>query len=104
MQNGDKGLSRLIRKVVVRSSYLLNQMDIDFSVCRPCSGSLSDDNVNMRGSKNVCQMGSNSDNGFFVFLVEKRDIKIPLEAGHVRPACKTPFKWRFAGVQMMAQH
>ena len=31
-------------------------------------------------------------------------IQVPLKAGHQRPANKTPFKLRFAGVQMMAQH
>ena len=25
-------------------------------------------------------------------------------AGHHRPASETPFKWRFAGVPMMAKH
>ena len=29
-------------------------------------------------------------------------IQIPLLAGHQRPASETPFKWRFAGVPMMA--
>ena len=31
-------------------------------------------------------------------------IQIPLLAGHLRPAIETPFKWRFAGVPMRAQH
>ena len=31
-------------------------------------------------------------------------IQIPLKAGHRRPSSETPFKWRFAGVQMMAKH
>ena len=31
-------------------------------------------------------------------------IKIPLLAGSHQPASETPFKWRFAGVSMMAQH
>ena len=31
-------------------------------------------------------------------------IQIPLKWGHRRPASETTFKWRFAGVQMMAQH
>ena len=29
---------------------------------------------------------------------------MPLLAGHQRPANETPFKWRFAGGPMMAQH
>ena len=29
-------------------------------------------------------------------------IRIPLKAGHHRPACETPFQWRFADVPMMA--
>ena len=32
-----------------------------------------------------------------------RRIQIPLKAGHYRPASDTPFKWRFAGVPIMAQ-
>ena len=31
-------------------------------------------------------------------------IQIPFLAGHQRPTSKTPFKWRFAGRPMMAQH
>ena len=31
-------------------------------------------------------------------------IQIPLKVGHHRPACETPFKWRFAGGPMMPQH
>ena len=30
-------------------------------------------------------------------------IKIPLKAGHHRPASETPFKWRFAGMSMMVK-
>ena len=43
---------------------------------------------------------------FFVFLVLMRRemIQIPLLAGQKRPASETPFKWRFAGGPMMAQH
>ena len=36
-------------------------------------------------------------------LVNER-CQIPLKSGHHRPASETPFKWRFAGVPMMAQH
>ena len=39
----------------------------------------------------------------FSFYEGKR-IKIALKAGHHRPASETPFKWRFAGGPMMAQH
>ena len=31
-------------------------------------------------------------------------IQTPLYAGHHWPASETPFKWRFAGVPLMAQH
>ena len=31
-------------------------------------------------------------------------IQIPLQAGHHRPASETSFKWRFAGVPMLAKH
>ena len=31
-------------------------------------------------------------------------IQIPLLAGHQRPTSETPFKWRFAGGPMLAQH
>ena len=31
-------------------------------------------------------------------------VHVPLKSGLHRPASETPFKWRFAGVQMMAQH
>ena len=45
--------------------------------------------------------GSNCD----VFLVDGGGrIQIPLKAGHHRLASETPFKWRFAGVLVMAQH
>ena len=37
-----------------------------------------------------------------LFLVDER-IQIPLDAGQHWPANETPFKWRFAGVPMMAQ-
>ena len=40
---------------------------------------------------------------FFSLMREGR-IQIPLLAGYQRPASKTPFKWRFAGGPMLAQH
>ena len=75
-------------------------------------------NPYMRGSRKFCQRGSNSifnfdvfRGFFFVFLEEEKNItiireknQIPLSAGHHRPASKTPFKWRFAGVPVMAKH
>ena len=39
----------------------------------------------------------------FFFLVNEW-IQMPLKSGHNRPASATPFKWRFAGMPMMAQH
>ena len=41
---------------------------------------------------------------FFFSLIRGGRIQIPLLAGHHRPASETPFKWRFAGGPMMAQH
>ena len=57
----------------------------------------------IRGSGKFCQRGSNYDKVFFSFMRggEGR-IQIPLLAGHQRPACETPFKWRFAGGPMIA--
>ena len=39
---------------------------------------------------------------FFLFLVDE-GIQIPLKAGQHRPASETPYKWRFAGVPIMAK-
>ena len=52
----------------------------------------------MRGSRKFCQRGSN-----IVFYKEKR-IQIALKAGHHRPVSEMPFKWRFAGGPMGANH
>ena len=41
---------------------------------------------------------------YFFFLMGEGRIQIPLIAGHQRPASETPFKWRFAGGPMVAQH
>ena len=42
---------------------------------------------------------------FFVCLVNEAErIQIPLKVGHHRPVRETPFKWRFGGGPMMAQH
>ena len=41
---------------------------------------------------------------FFLSLMRGRRITILPSAGHIRSASKTPFKWRFAGVPMMALH
>ena len=57
----------------------------------------------MRGSRMFCQRGSSFDNVFFFSLIRGR-IQKPLLAGHQRSASETPFKWRFAGGPMMAQH
>ena len=40
---------------------------------------------------------------FFLLMMGER-IQTPLYAGHHWPASETPFKWRFAGVPLMAQH
>ena len=39
-----------------------------------------------------------------MFSGEGERIQIPLKAGQYRPASETPFKWRFAGGPIMAQH
>ena len=39
----------------------------------------------------------------FFSLMRGGRIHIPLSAGYYRPAGKTSFKWRLAGVPMMAQ-
>ena len=45
-----------------------------------------------------------SDGVQFFFLSVNKWIQIPQKSGHDRHASETPFKWRFAGVLMMAQH
>ena len=45
-----------------------------------------------------------SDNMRGSFLIRGGRIHIPLLADHRRSASETPFKWRFAGVPMMAKH
>ena len=72
----------------------------------------------MRGSRKFFSDGVQL---FFLFILVKEWIQISLESGHHRPASETPFigppakrhlngvsltpfKWRFAGVPMMAQH
>ena len=43
--------------------------------------------------------------GGFSYVVEEGEmIKIPLQAGHFRPASETQFNWCFAGVPMMASY
>ena len=42
---------------------------------------------------------------FFVFfLIRGKRSEIALKVGHHQPASETPFKWRYAGVPMMAKH
>ena len=50
----------------------------------------------------VLPEGSNSD--VFISDNEGERIQIPLKLGHHRPASETPFKWRLAGGQIMAEH
>ena len=47
------------------------------------------DTLRMCGTRKICQRGSNID----IFVGGR--IRIPLLAGHKRPASETPFKWRF---------
>ena len=57
----------------------------------------------MRGSRKVLAVGGPTLTGFlfvFKFFEGREDT-----AGRHRPASETPsFKWRFAGVPMMAEH
>ena len=59
----------------------------------------------MRRSRRFYQRGSNIDVFFFIYffdLMRGDMIQITLKPGHHRSASETPFKWRFAGVSMMA--
>ena len=58
--------------------------------------------INICGSRLFYQRKSNFEQRFFVVVVliyEGRQLYMGLH----RPASKTPFKWRFAGLQMMGQ-
>ena len=62
----------------------------------------------MRASRKFCQRGPTLTSFFFFFffffyLCGGRKKPKPLKSGNHRPSSKTPFKWRFAGVPMMAQ-
>ena len=49
--------------------------------------------------------GANSaTQAIFVLIGKGREDPNFTKMSHYRPACETPFKWRFAGVPMMAQH
>ena len=64
----------------------------------------------MRGSRKLCQRGSNSTVFFLFFcccLVDTwgERIQIPLKEGFIiGPLAKRLFKWRFAGGPMMGRH
>ena len=63
--------------------------------------------VGMRVSRNYCQRGSNSDAAFkFCFLFDEgREDRNTTKSGpSSAQASETPFKWRFAGGPMVAQH
>ena len=55
-------------------------------------------NFDMRGPRKFCQRGSYFDKVILGYKGREDT------AGRHRPASETPFKWRFAGVPMMAQH
>ena len=40
----------------------------------------------------------------FFSLMRVKRIQVPLYVGYHRPTSETPFKWRFAGGPMVAQH
>ena len=63
----------------------------------------------MGGSKKFCQSGGGGGGGggsnFDIFLVDKgREDLNTTKSGPRSAASETPFKWRFAGVPMMAQY
>ena len=60
---------------------------------------LGKSSVYMRGTRKFC-LGQ----FFFSWLIRGGRIKVPLLAGHHWTASERPFKWRFAGVPMMAHH
>ena len=57
----------------------------------------------MRGSRKFCQRGSNSAKSFFL-VDEGLDDPNTTFNGPSLPASETPFKWRFTGKPMVAQH
>ena len=62
-----------------------------FSVCKACA----DPESFARGGPTLTT---------FFLLMRGGRIQISLKAGRHRPTSETPFKWRFAGVPMLAQH
>ena len=54
----------------------------------------------MRGSRK----GSNFDNFFLIVDDGREDPNTTICGRYHWPASETPFKWRFAGVPLMAQH
>ena len=67
-------------------------------------GGAGSNSIYMRKPRKFCQRGSNLDNIFLVFFSLLGRIKMSIKAGHHRPTSKTPFKWRFADVPIIAQH
>ena len=55
------------------------------------------------GSRKFFQRGSNSDNVIFLVDEGRKDPNAAI-SGPSSVARETPFKWRLAGVPMMAQH
>ena len=62
----------------------------------------------MRGSRKLCQRGSNFGKGFFFFFffLEGRDdpSKYHKERASIGPPAKRHFKWHFTGVRIIAQN
>ena len=56
----------------------------------------------MRGSRKLCQRGSNFDNIFLVY--EGREDQSTTFSGPSSARQRNAIKWRFAGVPIMAQH
>ena len=52
----------------------------------------------------IQEVFSGGGSNFEIFFQVNEWIQIPQKLDHHRPASETPFKWRFAGVPMMAQH
>ena len=60
-----------------------------------CAGPCADPECFVRGGPTLTT---------FFFSMRGKRIQIALKAGHHRPASEMPFKWRFAGGSMKAQH
>ena len=116
MQHGHQGLRCLLRQDRPSEKEIQHVLEIVYALSTLYIKMLRGTNVKMvgrrggrcnfvfcfmRGSRKLCQRGSNSDN---VFFDEGREVPSSTKEDNHRPANDTPFQWRFAGGPMMAQH